>query len=187
MCRISHFSSIAPSEHLNLFPRRCWEVPAAVEQEPAWAPRWLSGKESTCQCGRHRRRGLHPWVGKNPWRRAWQPIPVFLPGESYGQRGLAGYSPWGCKESDTTEATQLAHIQEQPQSAMDFMKHSSKVHWEGLFFSHRSQLSGAPPATAGLSAKQVFRDKQAEGLSFFRWEVILLKLFKPVFFFFKAT
>ena len=38
-----------------------------------------------------------------PWRRKWQPIPVFLPGESHGQRNLAGYSPWGCKESDTTD------------------------------------------------------------------------------------
>ena len=46
-----------------------------------------------------------PWVGKIPWRRKWQPTPVFLPGESHGQRSLAGYSPWGCKESDTTEVT----------------------------------------------------------------------------------
>ena len=39
-----------------------------------------------------------PWVGI-PWRRAWQPTPVFLPGESCGQRSLAGYSPWGHKET----------------------------------------------------------------------------------------
>ena len=45
-----------------------------------------------------------PWVGKIPWRREWQPTPVFLSGESHEQRSLAGYSPWGCKESDTTEA-----------------------------------------------------------------------------------
>ena len=51
---------------------------------------------------RHR---FSPWVGKIPWRRAWQPTPVFLPGESHGQRSLAGYSSWGCKESDITEAT----------------------------------------------------------------------------------
>ena len=42
-------------------------------------------------------------LGRFPWRRAWQPTPVFLPGESQGQRSLAGYSPWGCKESDMTE------------------------------------------------------------------------------------
>ena len=62
-------------------------------------PRWLSGKESTCQCRRHR---FDPWVGKIPWRRKWQPTPVFLPGESHGQRSLVGYSPWGCKGSNTT-------------------------------------------------------------------------------------
>ena len=44
-------------------------------------------------------------MGKVPWRRAWQPTPVFFPGESRGQRGLAGYSPWGYKESDVTEET----------------------------------------------------------------------------------
>ena len=44
-------------------------------------------------------------VATGPWRRKWQPIPVFLPGESHGQRSLVGYSPWGCTESDTTEAT----------------------------------------------------------------------------------
>ena len=53
--------------------------------------------------------GLIPVLGKIPWRRAWQPTPVFLPGESHGQRSQAGYSPLGCKESDMTEATQHAH------------------------------------------------------------------------------
>ena len=63
-------------------------------------PRWLSGKESTNQC---RRLGFNPWAGKIPCRRKWQPTPVFSPGESHGQRSLAGYSPWGPSESDTTE------------------------------------------------------------------------------------
>ena len=44
-----------------------------------------------------------PWVGNIPWRRAWKPTQVFLPGESHGQRSLVSYSPCGCKESDTTE------------------------------------------------------------------------------------
>ena len=47
--------------------------------------------------------GFNPWVGKIPWRRKWQPTPVFLPGESHGRRSLVGYSPWGRKESDTAE------------------------------------------------------------------------------------
>ena len=42
-----------------------------------------------------RKHGFNLWVGKIPWRREWQPTPVFLPGESYGQRSLVGYSPWG--------------------------------------------------------------------------------------------
>ena len=45
-----------------------------------------------------------PWVGKILWRREQQSTPVFLPGESHGQRSLVGYSPWGRRESDTTEA-----------------------------------------------------------------------------------
>ena len=46
-----------------------------------------------------------PALGRFPGRRGWQPTLVFLPGESHGQRSLAGYSPWGCKELDMTEAT----------------------------------------------------------------------------------
>ena len=57
-------------------------------------------KESACQC---RRLGSDPWVRRIPWRREWQPTPVFLPGEAHGQRSLAGYSPWGRRESDMTE------------------------------------------------------------------------------------
>ena len=46
---------------------------------------------------------FNSWVGNIPWRRKWQPTPVLFPGESHGQRSLVGYSPWGRKESDTTE------------------------------------------------------------------------------------
>ena len=52
-----------------------------------------SDKEPACQCRRHKRPGFNPWVGKMPWRRAWQSILAFLPGESHGQGSLAGYSP----------------------------------------------------------------------------------------------
>ena len=73
------------------------------------SPGVASGKEPTCRCQRWKRHGFEPWVKKIPWRRAWQLTPVFLPGESLGQRGLVGYSPWGCKESDMTEVTKHAH------------------------------------------------------------------------------
>ena len=66
-------------------------------------PRWLSSKESACQCRRHRRCRFNPWVRKIPWRRKWQLTPVFLPGKFHRQRTLAGYSPWGLKVLDMTE------------------------------------------------------------------------------------
>ena len=52
----------------------------------------ISGKEPTYQFNRPKRHGFDPWVRKLPWSRAWQPTPVFLPGEPHGQRSLAGYS-----------------------------------------------------------------------------------------------
>ena len=53
---------------------------------------WLRHWRICLQCWRS---GFSPWVGKIPWSREWLPTPVFLPGESRGQRSLAGYSPWG--------------------------------------------------------------------------------------------
>ena len=64
-----------------------------------------SGKELSCQCRRLMIHEFSPWIRKVPWRRAWQPTPVFLPGESQGPGSLVGYGPKGCKESDTTEVT----------------------------------------------------------------------------------
>ena len=70
-------------------------------------PKWLRGKESTCQCGR---RGFSPWVKKVPWRRKWQPTPVSLPGASHGQRSLAGYSPRGRKTHVLVTRQQLGFL-----------------------------------------------------------------------------
>ena len=69
-------------------------------------------------------------LGKNPWRRKWQPTPVFLPGESHGQRSLAGYSPWDHKESDTTERLSMHAIyikaQMVPEAANGALKTASE-------------------------------------------------------------
>ena len=70
----------------------CWVLVAACEL--LGLPWWLRGKESACQCRRHK---FNPWVRKIPWRRKWQPTPVFLPGEFHGQRSLASYNPWGLR------------------------------------------------------------------------------------------
>ena len=56
-----------------------------------------------------RRPRFDPWVRKVPWRRTWQPTPVFLPGKSQGLRSLVGYSPQGHKELNMIEATKNAH------------------------------------------------------------------------------
>ena len=66
-------------------------------------PGGTGAKEPACQCRRRKRCRFDPWVGKIPWRRAQQPTPVFLPGES--QAPVVGSHPWGHKESDLTEVT----------------------------------------------------------------------------------
>ena len=82
-----------------------------------------SDGESIClQC---RGPGFDPWVGKTLWRRKWQPTPVFLPGKSHGWRSLADYSPWGSKESDTTEwlhslMAKIGTFEQQNKVAVDY-------------------------------------------------------------------
>ena len=71
-------------------------------------PDGANDKEHTCQCRRHKRCRSDPWVGELPCRRAWQPAPVFLPGESHGQRSPVGMVHEGA-ESDTTGPTLHAH------------------------------------------------------------------------------
>ena len=66
---------------------------------------WLRWSRNYLRC---RRPGFDPWGGKTPWRRKGQPTPVFWPGKSHRQRGLAGYNPWGHKQSDTTEWLMLS-------------------------------------------------------------------------------
>ena len=75
------------------------------------ASRVTQCKESTCQCRSCRRCRFAPSVGKIPWRRKWQPTPVFLPGESHGQRNMVGHPPQvtkrGHKKLDTTESLKV--------------------------------------------------------------------------------
>ena len=80
------------------------------EEQISGFPRQRNGKEPACQCRRCRRSGFCPWVGKIPWSRKWHPILVFLPEKFNGQRSLAGCSPWGHKESDTTEQLNTTYL-----------------------------------------------------------------------------
>ena len=71
---------------------------------PHW---WLNGNESACSAGDE---GFNPWVRKSPWRRDWRPTQVFLPGESHGQRRLAGYGPWGRRVGHDLVARTARHV-----------------------------------------------------------------------------
>ena len=78
----------------------------AGSYDSSWGiPDGASGKEPACQCKRHKRHMFNPWVGVIPWRRAWQPTPVFLPGRSREQRSLVSYGPQDLEELNTTEVT----------------------------------------------------------------------------------
>ena len=89
---------------LHLLTETC--LKAALSQQTDWttakmrAPTliWGSpGGSAVEKCLAVQETWVYPWVRKIPWRRKWQPIPVFLPGKSHGERGLVGYSPWGHK------------------------------------------------------------------------------------------
>ena len=95
-----HYSIDLPTDSLTwLFPHPFvrWEI------DVLGFPGGALGKELTCQRRRCKWLGFDPWVRKIPWRRKWQLTPVFLPGDSHGERSLAGYSPLGHKESDMTK------------------------------------------------------------------------------------
>ena len=78
-------------------PQFAWDCPGLGTSQVAQLVNNLPA------CRRCRRHGFDSWVAKIPWRRKWQPTPIFLPGKSHGWRSLVGYSPWGHRESDMTE------------------------------------------------------------------------------------
>ena len=82
-----------------------------------WLSSWLSGKEHTYQCRRHK---FDPWVGKIPWRRKWQPTSVSLPRNSGGQRSLAGSSP----QRGTQLSTQTIRLESFCKTMLIGMSHS---------------------------------------------------------------
>ena len=86
------------------------------------------------------------------WRRRWQPTPVFLPGKSHGRTSLVGYSPWGCKESNTTERLHFTH----------FMLYHWRRKWQptpvflpGESHGHRSLAGHGPWSPRGLDRTEV--------------------------------
>ena len=82
---------------------------------------------------------MDPWVRKIPWSRKWQPTPVFLPGEFHVQRSLAGYSPWGPKESDTTERITHTYLDS---VFKEYPVQDSCLAGPGVFKSSKSRTEG---------------------------------------------
>ena len=96
---------------------------AAVYQASTCTPSFHGTPVPSLPCGHNQSKGsncmlgksssldsrFNPWVRQNPWRRTWESTPVFSPGEFHRQRSLTGYSPWGCKESDTIERLSFIH------------------------------------------------------------------------------
>ena len=112
MCKL-HMSSHCSRKHgAGPTVNRAVSSVASIENpraghpgNPFWTVGFPGGSDGKKICLQCRRPGFNPWVKKIPWRREWLLTPVFLSGEFHGQRSLAGYSPWGCKELDTTEPT----------------------------------------------------------------------------------
>ena len=110
-------------------------------------PSGANDEEPACQCRRHKRHGFDPWVGKIPWWRAWQPIPIFLPGEAHGWRSLAGYSLQSHK-SQTRLKGLSTHIWSHLLSLLRHSQHGSQTVEsqlsECMYNRHLSCLSSIP-------------------------------------------
>ncbi|CAI9175978.1 unnamed protein product [Rangifer tarandus platyrhynchus] len=97
LCRAGMPGSVSASAVVSVLSRSPLLQAALLFSEGF--PGGTSGKKPACRCRRRKRCRFNPWVGKIPWRRASQPTPVSLPGESHGERSLVGYSRWGHTES----------------------------------------------------------------------------------------
>ena len=125
-------------ENIKIWSVICFEnlEPMSHSQEPFTAStvvlRLSQVAQSVENCLQYRRPRFDPWVGKIPCKKPWQPTPVFLPGESQGQRSLVGDSQWGRRELDMTEAAAHAgaHMigaQQSPRDLCDLTLPASSV------------------------------------------------------------
>ena len=89
---LRNFSNAESQRFMPMFSFKSFTVLAHTFRSLGF-PCGAGGKEPYCRCRRHKRCWFDPWVGKIPWRREWQPTPLFLLGEFHGQRSLTGYTP----------------------------------------------------------------------------------------------
>ena len=108
--RLEYWSGL-PCPPLGDLPDRGIESTSpALQMDSLLLSHWESPRLMAWICLQCRRPGFDPWVGKILWRRKWQAIPRFLPGEFHGQRSLVGYNPWSHKELDMTEQLTLSFL-----------------------------------------------------------------------------
>ena len=100
-----HESRYCGADRSGKTPPQRWSLVSICCLLGSSFPGGTSDKEPVSQCSRCRRLRFDSWVGKIPGSGAWQPTPIFLPGESQGQRSLVGYSRWGHKDLDVTAET----------------------------------------------------------------------------------
>ena len=107
-------SNSIPTPHQGSKPQTDWEDRVLSRQKNKIKPqnklpRWLTGKESACQCRRRRRRGFNPWVRKIPRRRKWKPTPVFLPGKFHKKRSWRT-TVHGVPKSQTRQSNWVCYV-----------------------------------------------------------------------------
>ena len=112
----------------------------------------VAQKRICLQC---KRPGFCPSAEKIPWRREWLPIPVFLPREFHEQRGMAGYSPWGHKESDMTERLIVLHF-----------------HPKTWGFPGDSVIKNLPANAGDASLKDSLEEEMATYSSILAWKIL---------------
>ena len=119
--------------HKKLNHAEIWPCGFAEMRHRLGFPGGTSGKEPIYQYRRHKRQRFNPWIGKIPWRRAQQPTPVSLPGESHEQRNLEGYSLSGHSHTRLKQLSMHTHI------------HYIYMHWKKIWRIFIKMLSTSRP------------------------------------------
>ena len=140
--------------------QQAWTWSICLAWERIGLPRCLSARESPCRSRRSRtcrRSGFHPCVRNIPWRRKWQPTPVFLPGESQGQRSLAGYSPLGLQRVGHDWATEHTLREDQDKHIIQSGCTQRENKAPGIWRSKSVQSSGGWALLSGSELRTTHR------------------------------
>ena len=134
-----------PKSHLLNLNAQC----DSIRRCDLWEVSFPGGSEVKASAYNAGDQGSIPVSGRFPWRRKWQPTPVFLPGESHGRRSLVGYSPWGRKELDTTERLHFTRSQEQNPREWDQRPDESCLS-HSVLGAHSDKMASYKPGSSPL-------------------------------------